>query len=49
VLDVQPAGLQTITVGVGQSSPTVMYTATLNGAPINAGWNSSSLSSSPWR
>lgn len=36
--DVQPGAMQTITVGIGQQSPTLMYTATLNGQPANAGW-----------
>lgn len=36
--EVQPSDAQTITVGIGQSAPTVTYTATLNGQPINAGW-----------
>lgn len=36
--DVEPSATQTITVGIGQSAPTVMYTATLNGQPISAGW-----------
>ena len=37
--DVQPAALQTITVTAGMTMPTVMYTATLNGHPINAAWS----------
>lgn len=37
--DVQPATLQTITVPIGQTTPTVAYTATLNGHPINAAWS----------
>ncbi len=37
--DVQPAALQTIQVTAGQSTPTVTYTATLNAAPVNAGWS----------
>jgi hypothetical protein len=36
--DVQPTALQTITVTAGQTMPTVLYTATLDGHPINAGW-----------
>ncbi|MFO0613921.1 MAG: hypothetical protein U0414_15120 [Polyangiaceae bacterium] len=36
--DVQPAPLQTITVGFNQQTPTVVYTATLNGTPVNAAW-----------
>jgi hypothetical protein len=35
---VQPKPLQTLTVGIGQTSPTVIYTATYNGAPANAAW-----------
>ncbi|HZS41409.1 MAG TPA: hypothetical protein VFF06_31485 [Polyangia bacterium] len=38
-LDVQPASLQTITVVAGQTTPTVTYTATLDGQPVNAGWS----------
>src|SRR5438094_9091295 len=38
-LDVQPSGLQTITVVAGQMTPTVSYTATLDGQPVNAGWS----------
>jgi hypothetical protein len=38
VFDVEPSALQTISVGVGQMTPTVVYNATLDGAPINAGW-----------
>ena len=36
--DVQPSTLQTLTVNVGQPVPTVTYTATLDGHPINAAW-----------
>jgi hypothetical protein len=37
--DVQPSALQTVTVTMGQSSvPTVAYSATLNGKPVNAAW-----------
>ncbi len=36
--DVEPSALQTITVPMGQSSPAVMYTATLGGQPANATW-----------
>lgn len=36
--DVQPAAMQTITVGIGQQTPTVMYSATLDGQPVSAGW-----------
>jgi len=38
-LDVQPSGLQTITVPFGQQSPTVTFTATSNGAPVSVGWD----------
>jgi hypothetical protein len=38
VLDVQPSALQTITVVAGQNKPTVTYSATLDGKPVNAGW-----------
>ncbi len=37
-LDVEPKTLQTITVGLGQTSPTVKYTATLGGQATNASW-----------
>jgi hypothetical protein len=36
--DVEPSAMQTISVPIGQSAPTVTYTATLNGNPISAGW-----------
>lgn len=36
--DVQPSALQTITVPIGQTSPTVAFTATLDGHPVAAGW-----------
>jgi hypothetical protein len=36
--DVQPSMPQTISVQLGQSMPTVGYTATLNGNPVNVGW-----------
>jgi hypothetical protein len=38
VLDVEPNTLQTITVAVGQTMPTVTFNATYGGQPINAGW-----------
>ncbi len=38
VLDVEPSTLQTITVPMGQTPPTVTFTATYGGQPINAGW-----------
>jgi hypothetical protein len=37
-LDVQPAALQTITVAIGQQTPTVPFTATLDGLPVDVGW-----------
>src|SRR5690349_5511257 len=37
-LDVQPAALQTISVGPGATTPTVGYTATLNGQPVSVSW-----------
>ncbi|HEX4405749.1 MAG TPA: hypothetical protein VH560_13015 [Polyangia bacterium] len=37
-LDVTPSALQTITVQAGSTTPTVHYTATVNGNPVNAGW-----------
>jgi hypothetical protein len=37
-LDVQPAGMQTITVNIGQMTPTVMFTATLNCNPASPAW-----------
>ncbi len=36
--DVEPSALQTITVTAGQTTPTVKYSATLDGVPISAGW-----------
>jgi hypothetical protein len=36
--DVQPSAPQTIEVALGQKTPTVTFSATLNGQPINAGW-----------
>src|SRR5205085_11374250 len=36
--DVQPSTLQTITVPLGQTTPTVQFTATYNGQPVGAGW-----------
>jgi hypothetical protein len=36
--DVEPTPLQTLSVPMGQTMPTVAYTATLNGNPIGAGW-----------
>ena len=38
VLDVQPSALQTITVPVGQTSPTVTFTVTACGVPVSAAW-----------
>ncbi len=37
-LDVEPAALQTITVQAGQMTPTVAYTATVNGQPATVTW-----------
>jgi hypothetical protein len=37
-LDVEPSTLQTITVPLGQTMPTVTFTATYGGHAINAGW-----------
>ncbi|MFT3769411.1 MAG: dickkopf-related protein [Minicystis sp.] len=37
--DVQPSGLSTITVPIGQTTPTVTFTATLDGQPANPGWS----------
>lgn len=37
--DVQPVPLQVITVPVGTSAPTVTFTATSDGTPVNAGWD----------
>ena len=39
VFDVQPSGLQTITVNVGQTSPAVVFAATLDGQPGDASWS----------
>lgn len=38
IFDVQPSDMQTLVVGIGQSMPTLMFTATLNGQPLSAGW-----------
>jgi hypothetical protein len=38
-LDVQPADPQTITVAIGQATPTVDYKATVNGSPANVAWS----------
>jgi hypothetical protein len=37
-LSITPSGPQTITVTVGQTPPTQMFTALLNGVPVNAAW-----------
>ncbi len=37
--EVTPAGLQTLTVPIGQTTQTVKYTATLNGQPVSAAWS----------
>lgn len=39
LLDVQPSGLQTITVPLGQQSPSVTFSATSNGSPVDVGWD----------
>lgn len=36
--DVQPEALQEINVAIGEQTPTIMYSATLNGQPVGAGW-----------
>ena len=38
VFDVTPSALQTITVTAGQSTPTVVFSATLDGKPTAAAW-----------
>src|SRR3954471_20351110 len=38
-LDVQPSALQTINLTAGQMMPTVSYTASFNGQPVNATWS----------
>ena len=38
-LDVQPSTLQTITVPIGQTMPTVAFAATLNGQPAAVAWS----------
>jgi hypothetical protein len=38
VFDVEPSMPQTLSVGIGQQTPTETYTATLNGVSVNAGW-----------
>jgi hypothetical protein len=37
-LDVQPSALQTIDVAIGEQTPTIEYSATMDGAPVNASW-----------
>jgi hypothetical protein len=37
-LDVEPSTPVTLSVTIGQSTPTQMYSATLGGLPVNAGW-----------
>ena len=39
LLDVQPAGTQTLTITSGQPIPTMQYTATLGGAPVSVAWS----------
>ncbi len=36
--DVQPEAPQEIDVAIGEQTPTIMYSATLNGQPVGAGW-----------
>jgi hypothetical protein len=38
-LDIEPAGLQTIMVTLGQNTPTIAYTATLAGQPVSVAWS----------
>ncbi len=38
VLDVQPSTLQTLSIVVGSTTPTVTFTATLDGVPVSAAW-----------
>ena len=38
-LQITPTALQTITVAAGKNTPTVAYTATLNGQPVKAAWS----------
>jgi hypothetical protein len=37
--DVQPSALSTVTVAIGQTMPTVPFTATLNGQPVAVAWS----------
>jgi hypothetical protein len=37
--DVTPSGTVTLAVTIGQTTPTQKYTATLNGASVDAGWS----------
>src|SRR4051812_25494559 len=39
MFDVQPSALQTISVKVGQTMPTVAYKATQNGQPVSVAWS----------
>src|ERR1700712_3054679 len=39
IFDVQPSTLQTISVNIGQTMPTVYYSATLDGQPASASWS----------
>ncbi|MGH7270911.1 MAG: hypothetical protein ACREJ3_10825, partial [Polyangiaceae bacterium] len=36
---IMPNALRTITVIVGQNTPSVLFTATLGGVPVSAGWS----------
>ncbi len=36
--DVEPRALQSVTVAAGATTPTVTYTATLDGLPVSVGW-----------
>jgi hypothetical protein len=38
VFAISPSALQTITVPLGQTMPMIMYSATLSGSPVSAGW-----------
>jgi hypothetical protein len=38
VFSVEPAGVQTVVVRMGEPAPSLTYTAMLDGRPINAGW-----------
>jgi hypothetical protein len=38
VLAISPSGVTTITVTAGQNTPPVLFTSTLDGVPVTAGW-----------